>query len=114
MHAAIFKTTALVVSGLKVDSPENSAASTGVLLSNALDPSITSTWIRVPAQALVIKASILGASSHVDIHDVHLFGSGGISIADDLFGDVHRATLDNHSIKHAPPRIHVTFERSPS
>src|SRR5260370_27567669 len=97
MHAAIFKTTALVVSGLKVDSPENSAASTGVLLSNALDPSITSTWIRVPAQALVIKATILGASSHVDIHDVHLFASARIPIGDDLSGNGQAATLDTIS-----------------
>jgi len=110
MHAAIFKTTALVVAGLKVDSPEDSAASAGLLLSNALDARVTNTWIRVPAEGLVIKASILGASSQVDMHDVHLFGSGGVSIGDDVFGDVHGVTLDNASIEGARTGIHFNLK----
>lgn len=101
VHAAIYKTTGLAVSEVKVDSPGDSAASTGLLLSNALDASVTNTWIRVPAEAIALKASILGATSRVSIRDVHLFGGRGVSIGDDTFGAVRGVTFDGVSVDDA-------------
>ncbi len=67
IHLAIFKTTAPRVSEVVIESPPDSAASTGILLSNAVDAKISDAWIRVPAEALSLKASILGGTSGVDV-----------------------------------------------
>jgi pectin methylesterase-like acyl-CoA thioesterase len=94
IHAAIFKTTGLTVAGLKIESPEDSAASTGLLLSNAVSAAVDGLWIRVPGQAIALKASILGATANVAIRDAHVFGGRGISIGDDTYGSVRSVTFD--------------------
>ena len=94
IHAAIFKTTGLSVVHLKIESPETSAASTGLLLSNAVGAAVDGLWIRVPGQAIAPKASILGATTNVAIRDAHIFGGRGISIGDDTFGSVRSVTFD--------------------
>ena len=95
IHAAIFKTTGLSVADLKIDSPEkNSAASTGLLLSNAVSATITNLWVRVPGDAIALKASILGGTSNVAIRDMHVVGGRGISIGDDTFGSVRNIAFD--------------------
>jgi len=93
IHAAIYKTTGLSVSDLKIEAPGNSAA-TGLLLSNAVDANVGSLWIRVPGDAIELKASILGPTSNVTIRDAHVFGGRGISIGDDTFGAVRNVTFD--------------------
>jgi polygalacturonase len=97
-HAAIFKTTGLGMSDVKIESPEDSAASTGILLSNAQGADISGAWIRVPAEALALKASILGATSQVNVRDVHVYGGRGISIGDDTYGAVRDATFEGAMI----------------
>jgi polygalacturonase len=110
IHAAIFKTTGLSVADLKIDSPEkNSAASTGLLLSNAISATISNLWIRAPGDAIALKASILGATSNVAIRDAHIFGGRGISIGDDTYGSVRDVTFDGVSIDGA--RAAFAFNR---
>ncbi|MGA3238051.1 MAG: pectinesterase family protein [Bryobacteraceae bacterium] len=107
VHAAIFKTIGLTVSGLKIESPENSAASAGLLLSNAVSATVDGLWIRAPGDAIALKASILGATSSVAIRDAHIFGGRGISIGDDMYGSVRDVSFDGVSIDGA--RAGFTF-----
>jgi polygalacturonase len=93
IHAAIYKTTGFSVSDLKIEAPGNSTAS-GLLLSNAVSADIANVWIRVPGNAMELKASILGPTSNVKMRDVHVFGGRGISIGDDTFGSVRNVTFD--------------------
>jgi len=94
VHAAIFKTTGLSVADLKIESPENAAASTGLLLSNAASATVGNLWIRAPGDAIALKASILGPTSNVAIRDAHIFGGRGISIGDETYGSVRDVTFD--------------------
>jgi pectinesterase len=107
IHAAIFKTTGLTIADLKIESPKDSAASTGLLLSNAVSATIGNLWIRVPGEAVALKASILGATTNVAIRDAHIFGGRGISIGDDTFGAVRGVTFDGVFIDDA--RAGFTF-----
>jgi pectin methylesterase-like acyl-CoA thioesterase len=107
IHAAIFKTIGLTVSGVKIESPENSAASTGLLLSNAVSATVDGLWIRAPGDAIALKASILGATSNVTIRDAHIFGGRAISIGDDTYGSIRDVTFDGVSIDGA--RAGFTF-----
>jgi pectin methylesterase-like acyl-CoA thioesterase len=107
IYAAIFKTIGLTVSGLEIESPENSAASTGLLLSNAVSATVDGLWIRAPGDAIALKASILGATSNVAIRDAHIFGGRGISIGDDTYGPVRAVAVDGVSIDGA--RAGFTF-----
>ena len=98
VHAAIFKTTGLQMSEVKIDSPEDSAASTGILLSNAVDARISEAWIRGSAEALALKASILGGTSQVTVEGLHIFGGRGIAIGDDTYGAVRSAAFERITI----------------
>ena len=93
IHAAIYKTTGFSAKDLKIEAPGNSTAS-GLLLSNAVNADIGNVWIRVPGDAMELKASILGPTSMLKIRDVHVFGGRGISIGDDVFGSVRDVKLD--------------------
>jgi len=96
--AAIFKTTEPVVNGVRIDLPEGASASAGLLLSNALNAIVTDTWIRVPGDAIALKASILGATSRVSIRNLHVFGGNGIAIGDDTYGSVRDVTFEGVAI----------------
>jgi pectinesterase len=93
VHAAIYKTPSFSVADLKIDAPANSMAS-GILLSNVANGTVGRVWIRVPGEALQLKASILGPTSNVSVNDVHVFGGRGISIGDDAFGSVRNIKFD--------------------
>jgi pectinesterase len=93
IHAAIYKTTGFSASDLKIEAPGSSTAS-GLLLSNAVSADIGNVWIRVPGDAMELKASILGPTSNLKFRDVHIFGGRGISIGDDTFGSVRNVTFD--------------------
>jgi pectinesterase len=107
IHAAIYKTSELSVAGLKIESPENSTPSTGLLLSNVVGAKLISLWIRVPGDAVVVKASILGPTTNVAIGDANVFGGRGISIGDDTFGSVRNVTFDGVNVDGA--RAAFTF-----
>jgi polygalacturonase len=107
IHAAIYKTSELSVSGLKIESPENSTPSTGLLLSNVVGAKIASLWIRVPGDAVVVKASILGPTTNVVVVGANVFGGRGISIGDDTFGSVRNVTFDGVDVDGA--RAAFTF-----
>ena len=94
MHLAIFKTTGPRVSGVRIESPADSRASTGILLSNTVDARISKAWIRVPAEALALKASILGGTSGVTVEGLHILGGRGIAIGDDIYGSVRDVSFE--------------------
>jgi hypothetical protein len=95
VHAAIFKTIGLRVSNVRIESPSDSAASTGLLLSNAVDAEVNDSWIRVPSVSMRLTSSILGPTTNVRINRTPVFGSGGISLGD----DVRDVAVDGVSIK---------------
>jgi len=97
-HLAIYKTTAPRVSGVLIESRRDSADAAGILLSNAVDAKIGGVFIRVPGEALAIKASILGGTTGVDARDLNVFGGRGIAIGDDVYGSVRNVTFDDVKI----------------
>ncbi len=101
-HAAIYKTPSLVITGLVADSPANSAAGPCLLLSNVAGGDVANLWIRVPAASVSLKSSILGATSRLRIHGVHLFGGKGIDAGDDGFGPVKDVQIDGVSFDGSP------------
>ena len=105
--AAIHKTIGLKVSGIRIDSL---AASVGLLLSNAQDASVTGAWIRVAGEAIVLKASILGATSQVAIRDVDIAGGRGIGIGDDTYGAVRSVTFDGIAVDGARTAFHFNLK----
>ena len=60
IHAAIYKSIGFVLSDVRIESPDDSTAGAGLLLSNAVDATVTGAWIRVPSKSIALKASILG------------------------------------------------------
>jgi pectinesterase len=118
VHAAIFKTTAPEISGVKIESPPDSAASAGILLSNATGGSVTGAWVRVPADALALKSSILGPTTDITVRDVHIFGGNGIARAGDASGVIERVTFEGgspdgaYSAFSSAPGLHITLDLS--
>ena len=100
VNLAIYKTIGLRVSNMRIESAGRPAA-TGILLSNAVDAKISEAWIRVPGEAMALKASILGGTSGVDVSGLHIFGGRGIAIGDDTYGSVRNVTFDNVAIEGA-------------
>ena len=99
VHAAIYKTTALEISGLKIDS----ATGDGLLLSNTTGAQIAGLWIRVPGEALSLKASILGATTGIHIGGLHIFGGRGMALGDPEYGPVRDITVDGIGMDEASP-----------
>jgi pectinesterase len=96
IHAAIYKTTGFVFSDVRI-----SDAGTGLLLSNAVDATVTGAWFRVSGHAIVLKASILGPTMGVKLSDIHVFGGRGISIGDPVYGSVRGVSFDGVSMDDA-------------
>ena len=90
IHAAIFKTIGLRVSRVRIEG----TASTGMLLSNAVDAEVNDSWIRVEGTALLLTGSILGPTANVRVNRTSL-GGGGVSIGQ----DVHEVSMDGAVIK---------------
>jgi pectin methylesterase-like acyl-CoA thioesterase len=101
IHAAIYKTNGFSMADVRIESPESSASGPGLVLSNALDASVSGVWIRVPSRAIVLKASILGPTSGVKLSDIHIFRGRGISIGDKVYGPVRSVSFDGVSIEDA-------------
>lgn len=99
VHAAIYKTTALEISDLKIDSTTGD----GLLLSNTTGAQIGGLWIRVPGEAVSLKASILGATAGVHIRGLHVFGGRGIALGDPTYGPVRDVTVDGIAMDSAGP-----------
>ena len=88
-HLAIYKTPEFSAANIAIDSPEHSGAGPGIVLSNSLDAKIDGAWIRTPAEAIVLEASILGPTAHGELRDLHIYGGRGIVAGDAHFGDVN-------------------------
>jgi pectinesterase len=86
VHAAIFKTIGLRMSSVKIESRENFAVGTGILLSNVTESTINDCWIQVPGKAMELTGSILGPTANVRINRTLMFGKGGIAIRDGVNG----------------------------
>jgi polygalacturonase len=94
-HLAIFKTPGFVASHVVIDSPPNSTAGPGILLSNSVNANIDGAWITTPAEAISIVASILGPTTHARLHDLHIYGGKGIAIGDAHYGDANDIQIDD-------------------
>ncbi|MGB6200136.1 MAG: pectinesterase family protein [Candidatus Acidiferrales bacterium] len=94
-HLAIYKTIGFVASKIVIDSPAHSAAGPGIVLSNAVNVKIDGAWITTPAEAISLKASILGPTSHANLHDIHIYGGRGIVAGDARYGDVNDIEIDS-------------------
>lgn len=99
VHAAIYKTTALEISDLKIDS----AAGDGLLLSNTTGAQIDGLWIRVPGEAVALKASILGATAGIHMSGLHIFGGRGMALGDPMYAPVRDVTVDGIAMDGASP-----------
>jgi pectin methylesterase-like acyl-CoA thioesterase len=86
VHAAIFKTIGLRMSGVKIESPDNLAVATGILLSNAIDAEISDCWIHVPGVSMELTGSILGPTANVRVNRTVMLGKGGVAIRDGVNG----------------------------
>jgi len=86
MHAAIFKTIGLRMSSVKIESPDNFAVATGILLSNVTEATINDCWIQVPGKAMELTGSILGPTANVRINRTLMLGKGGVAIRDGVNG----------------------------
>ena len=64
----------------------------------AVEAQISEAWIRVPGEALALKASILGGTSQVGVRGLHIFGGRGIAIGDDVYGSVRDVSFENVAI----------------
>lgn len=88
--AAIYKTTALVISDLKIDGEKGA----GLLLSNTTGAEIAGLWIRAPGEALSMQSSILGPTFGIHLRDLHFFGEHGIATE----GEVRNVTIDGKAM----------------
>ncbi len=99
VHAGIYKTTAFVSSGLKINSKTGSA----MILSNPTGASINDLAIRVPGEALAVKASILGSATGVHIRGLRIYGGKGIALGDEAYGPVRDFKVENIFMNGASP-----------
>lgn len=100
-HLAIYKTIDFNASYLHIDSPEDSAAGPGILLSNAHDATVGNTWIQTPSVAITLRASILGSTSYVDLHHLNIEGGQGISIGDPQYGKIENLQIKDVTLRNA-------------
>jgi pectin methylesterase-like acyl-CoA thioesterase len=98
VHAAIYKTIGFSLADVRIESSDSATSGPGLLLSNAVDATVTGAWIRVPSHPISLKASILGPTTGVKFSDIHISGGRGIAIGDDVFGMVRGVTFDDVSI----------------
>ncbi|HEV2446644.1 MAG TPA: pectinesterase family protein [Candidatus Sulfopaludibacter sp.] len=103
VHAAIYKTTSLSVSDVKVDSDTGD----GLLLSNTTGGVVADVWIRVPGDAIALKASMLGPTNGIYFPFPHVFGGRGISVGDETYGPVSNITVDGLAMDGAAPGFAV-------
>lgn len=108
VHAAIYKTTSLIVSDLKIDSETGS----GLLLSNVTGAVIADSWIHVPEDGMDVRPSILGPSTGIHIPSLHILGGRGISVGDDRYSGVSSVTIDVLHMSGASPGFAVLGDRS--
>lgn len=100
-HVSILKTTGFHSSGLRIDSPAGLESSRGIVLSNAVDSKLENTWIRVRAETLALKPSILGSTAHIAIDGLHIYGGKGVVFGDAHYGDTKDIHLENVTIRDA-------------
>jgi len=67
-------------------------------LSNAVDASVAGARISVPAEAIALRASILGPTTGVKIRDVRVSGGRGISIEEGVARDIHYDGICLHNV----------------
>jgi polygalacturonase len=94
-HLAILKTPGFSASHVVIDSPANSTAGPGILLSNSVNANIDGAWITTPAEAISLEASILGPTTHARLRDLHIYGGKGIAIGDAHYGDAYDIQIDD-------------------
>ena len=95
LELAIYKTIGLRLANVNVESAANT---TGILLSNAVDAQIAETRVRVPGDALALRASILGGTSAVSVNGLVIVGGRGMAIGDDVYGSVRNVNFDRVTV----------------
>lgn len=100
MAASIYKTIGLHASGIRIESAVTNTAA-GMLLSNTQAGYLENIWIQAHGNALALQGSILGSTSNMRIHSLHLFG-GGFSLGDNVYGNVKSVAVQDISIEDAP------------
>jgi pectinesterase len=109
IHLAIFKTTGLRVEDVDIDS--HSPGSQGILLSNTVDAKILGVnLIRVPKEAISLKASILGGTANVAFERTDIEGGLGISIGDDIYGSVRNVTFGHFGVYDAERGVSLNLK----
>jgi polygalacturonase len=93
-HLSIYKTIDFSASDITIDSPKNSYAGPGIVLSNSIGAKIDRAWIQGPSEAIRLEASILGETAHARLHDLHIYGGRGIAIGDAHYGDVNDVEIN--------------------
>ncbi len=94
-HLAIYKTPGFVATHVVIDSPDNSAAGPGIVLSNSVNATIDGAWIHTPSESISLEASILGPTTHARLSDLHIYGGRGIAIGDAHYGDANDIQITN-------------------
>lgn len=88
--AAIYKTPGFRSEGLKID-----AGPSGILLSNAVNATVSDAWIRVTGDSIDLQSSILGPTTNVAIRNAHLFGGNGIVKGTGDAGRLNNISIEN-------------------
>ena len=104
-HLAIFKTPGFVGTHVVIDSPANSAAGPGILLSNSVNANVDGAWITTPAEAISLQASILGPTTHARLHNLHIYGGRGIAVGDPQYGDANDIQIEDAVVDSANPGL---------
>ena len=108
IHAAIYKTTNLIVNELKVDSETGS----GILLSNVAGGVLDHARIHVPGLALNLKSSILGSTGGIRAAGLQISGGKGVAFGDDLYPGLGTIAFENLHMDHAEPGLSTKGEQA--
>ncbi len=100
-HLAIHKTIDFRAAYIRIDTQENSSSGPGILLSNVHGATVDHTWIQTPSAAISLRASILGSTSYVDLHGLHIEGGQGISIGDPQYGKIDNLQVKDVTLRDA-------------
>ncbi len=98
---AIYKTIGLTLENVSIDAPAANAASPGLLLSNSPGAHVSGLSTHIAGAAIDLRASILGATSHVVITNLHVTGGTGLSLGDDVYGNTSEIQLQRATITDA-------------
>ena len=102
-HLGLYKTPSVHANSVQIEGGKG----TGVLLSNTQNADLSGFSIHTGGAAVDLRASILGATSQVKIHNFRIAAGTGIHLGDSVYGSLKQIEIDGVQIAGSSAALNV-------